>query len=319
MKKHFVLVLAIFSLAIGLTAQIVADPKPAKARKIETLQKQKEELNNELKKSTNFNITSLSEVEKERVRRENDKLTSIIVDLNTQIDTEEKTPSSSTSWMDNVALEYSADGKSQASTNLTKIYLKLSKNFYLPLIISLGASGDGIFPSAKSNETGSENKDTYFNILNPKGGSVNISLWKDTLVRGFLNKAEYDYGIDLAGQLSLRLINGQDINTKEAFAFPNLYANLGARAKIPAIYENDLEAGYLLLMAKFVASHTFEKDAMRIFGPEMPNLLLGLSLEAVLDIPNVFFIKAGYYVYFNKGNFQSINGVKISIDKAFKK
>jgi hypothetical protein len=318
MKKHFVLVLAIFSLAIGLTAQIVADPKPAKARKIETLQKQKEELN-KLNKGINVNITSLPDVEKERARKEIDKLTSEIVDLNTQIDTEEKTPSSSTSWMDNVALEYSTDGKSQASTNLTKIYLKLSKNFYLPLIISLGASGDGIFPSAKSNETSSENKGTYFNILNPKGGSVNISLWKDTLVRGFLNKEEYDYGIDLAGQFSLRLINGQDINTKEAFAFPNLYANLGARAKIPAIYENNLEAGYLLLMAKFVASHMFEKDVIRIFGPEMPNLLLGLSLEAVLDIPNVFFIKAGYYVYFNKGNFQSINGVKISIDKAFKK
>lgn len=210
-------------------------------------------------------------------------------------------------------VDFVSDGNIQASARLLRINIGERDKFYIPFYIYTGASGNA-FGSENLNQT------TVANLLNPVGGTINLSFngLQDIIGESGITKLKFAY------QVGGRLINGRDSVTKENLNFFNGLANLGFFFQTGAWTPDDPDnMGMFFLQAKFSASVSSEGDFQKVFGKTVldNNLLMGYSIDAGIEINKVINLKVGVYQFTNNSAISLFNEpvVKLSIDYSMEK
>ncbi|KAA2238771.1 hypothetical protein F0L74_21385 [Chitinophaga agrisoli] len=210
-------------------------------------------------------------------------------------------------------VDFLTDGNILASARLLRINIGERDKFYLPLFIYTGASGNA-FGSDKLNET------TVSNLLNPIGGTVNLSFSGLQLIIPSTTVTRLEFAYQAGG----RLINGKDSITGENLHFFNGMINAGLSFQTGAWTPDDPEnMGIFYAQAKFVAAISSQGEYERMFGKGLIDngYLLGYAIDAGIEINRVISAKLGVYQYTNHGNIELLKSpvVKFSLDYTLRK
>lgn len=216
-------------------------------------------------------------------------------------------------FLQNGFVDFLTDGNIQASARLLRINIGERNKFYVPFFIYTGASGSA-FGENKLNKT------TVSNLLNPIGGTVNLSF------NGLQNliKGEGVTKLKFAYQLGGRMLNGKDSLTQENITFFNGFGNVGLFFQTGAWTPDDPgNMGVFYLQAKLISSISSRNNFKKIFGAySLTNdYLLGYSIDAGIEINKVINVKLGIYQYANNQSVDLFKDpvVKFSLDYSFKK
>src|SRR5947207_5109698 len=160
-------------------------------------------------------------------------------------------------FLKNGFVDFVSDGSIQASARLLRINIGEMNKFYLPLFIYTGASGK-TFGHDKLNQT------TVSNLLNPIGGTLNVSFnGLQNLIRsrkGQITKLKFGY------QFGGRLVNGNDSIIKDNINFFNGFFNFGFFFQTGAwVSEDPSNMGVFYLQANFTSSFSSKSDIQKIF------------------------------------------------------
>jgi hypothetical protein len=210
-------------------------------------------------------------------------------------------------------VDFLTDGNIQASANLLRINIGDKNGFYLPFFIYTGVAGNA-FGSDSLNST------TVTNLLNPIGGTINLSF------NGLQNltKSETVWKLKFAYQVGGRLLNGKDSLTQANFNFFNGFGNIGFFLQAPAWTPDDpSNMGIFYVQTKFISSISTQDNYQKLFGPQSisSSFLLGYSIDAGIEINQVIDVKLGIYQYVNEKNVSLLKNpvVKFSLNYSTKK
>ena len=216
-------------------------------------------------------------------------------------------------FLKNGFVDFLSDGNIQASARLLRINIGDRNKFYLPFFIYTGTAGNA-FGGDKLNKT------TVSNLLNPIGGTINLSF------NGLQNliKGESVTKLKFAYQLGGRTMNGKDSLTQENVNFFNGFANLGLFFQTGAWTPDDpSNMGIFYIQAKLISSFSSNGNLQKIFGNSSINkgYLLGYSIDAGIEINKVINVKLGVYQYTNNSGIALLKDpiVKFSLDYSLKK
>lgn len=216
-------------------------------------------------------------------------------------------------FLKNGFVDFLTDGNIQASARLLRINIGERNKFYLPFFIYTGAAGNA-FGEDKLNKT------TVSNLLNPIGGTVNLSF------NGLQNliKGEGVTKLKFAYQLGGRMLNGKDSLTQENITFFNGFGNIGLFFQTGAWPADDPDnMGIFYFQVKLISSISGKDNFKKIFGTNSLNndYLLGYSVDAGIEINKVINVKLGIYQYTNNSGISLFKDpvVKFSLDYSLKK
>lgn len=216
-------------------------------------------------------------------------------------------------FLKNGFVDFLSDGNIQASARLLRINIGERNKFYLPFFIYTGASGNA-FGEDKLNKT------TVSNLLNPTGGTINLSFnGLQNLIKGDgITKLKFAY------QLGGRILNGKDSLTQENKTFFNGFGNIGLFFQTGAWTPDDPDnMGIFYFQAKLISSISGKDNFSKIFGTHSVtnDYLLGYSVDAGIEINKVINVKLGIYQYTNNQNVSLFKDpvVKFSLDYSFQK
>lgn len=208
-----------------------------------------------------------------------------------------------------------SDGNVQASARLLRLNIGEPNKFYLPLFIYTGASGN-TFGENKLNKT------TVSNLLNPIGGTLNISF---NGLQNLVSKSETSLTkLRFAYQFGGRLINGTDSLTNENLNFFNGQGNIGLFFQTGVWEpENTDNMGVFYVQLKATGSISSKENLQKLFGANNieNNFFYGYSLDAGIELNQVINVKLSVYQYLNNTNISLLKNpiVKFSLDYTLKK
>jgi len=215
-------------------------------------------------------------------------------------------------FLKNGFVDFLTDGNIQASARLLRINIGERNKFYLPFFIYTGTAGNA-FGTNKLNET------TVSNLLNPIGGTLNISFngLQNIIKSPGVTKLKFAY------QFGGRIINGKDSVNQENQNFFNGLANVGLFFQTSAWEPNDPNnLGIFYVQAKFVSSISSKDNFQKLFGKHSieKNYLLGYSLDAGIVINKIIAAKLGVYQYTNNSGVDLFKKpvIKFSLDYSLK-
>lgn len=242
-----------------------------------------------------------------------------IIDIDYSKETQVLLDSSVISDEDNVQflkngfVDFLTDGNMQASARLLRLNIGERDKFYLPLFIYTGASGNA-FGEDKLNRT------TVSNLLNPIGGSVNLSFnGLQNLIEGQgITKLKFAY------QIGGRMLNGKDSLTQENVTFSNGFGNIGLFFQTGAWTPDDpTNMGVFYFQVKMISSISNKSSLARIFGVNSltNSFMLGYSVDVGIEINKVINVKLGIYQYTNNSNVSLLKNpvLKFSLDYSLNK
>ena len=221
------------------------------------------------------------------------------------------TPNDKIQILKNGFVDFLSDGTIQASARLLRINIGERDKFYLPLYIYTGASGKA-FGQDKLIQT------TVSNLLNPIGGTVNLSfIGMQNLIKG-CNITNLNFAYQVGG----RLVGASDSTTKSNSIFLNGFTNVGLFFQTGAwTPEDPNNMGVFYVQAKFCVSLSPRSNLEKVFGKSLlsHDYFLGYSLDAGIEINKIINLKLGLYQYTNNQNISLLNQpvIKFSIDYSF--
>lgn len=198
------------------------------------------------------------------------------------------------------------NGDMQASARLLKLNIGNPNGFYMPFYIYTGASGNSLGEN-------NLNQTLISNLLNPIGGSLNLSF--NGLQQ--LVKPEPYRKIDFAYQFGVKCTNGEDTLLNENVNFFNVFVNLGLFFQTQAWKDNDTDnIGVFWVQGKIIADYASKNKLEKVFYYINENYFYGYSFDLGVEIDRVVNIKIGVYQFLNNVDIKLLTKptVKLSID-----
>ncbi|MFD0962557.1 hypothetical protein [Pseudofulvibacter geojedonensis] len=207
-------------------------------------------------------------------------------------------------------LDYFSAGSVQATAQILKLNIGDPERFIVPLYIFAGGSGDVL----GENE---ENKSAIGNLLNPTGGLFNATFYKQ-----FLKPSDKVTRIGFTLQATLKLISGDDVQSKDNFLFGSTSFSTGFHFQTGAWKEGEDDIGLFFVKPRLIGSLVGNTQSESLFSTvqEHDNFLYGFAVDAGINVKDVIDLKFGVYQFWNDYDIEGFDKplLKFSVDYKFK-